>query len=426
MTRREVLEGGAGSRDPLTCGCGADPGLVPVDAALDRALGLARAVEGVETLPLHAATGRVTALPVRAARAMPPFDNAAMDGYGFDPGTLRGSGPWVLPVAGQARAGDAPGDCPAGAALRVLTGAAIPAGVAAVVPQEDVAADGARIVLRHPPSPGAHIRRAGCDLPAGAVVLPPGRVIGPREAAAAAAAGLGALAVHRRLRVAVLSTGSELRRPGEELGPGQIWDVNAAMLAAALARPWVDLRDPVTLPDDPLRIVAPLSAAAAGADLVVTSGGVSVGDADHVTAAVRACGGTVEVMRLAMKPGKPVTIGRIGRALWLGLPGNPVAAFVAWTVLGAPVAGRMAGLAEAAPRKQLARLFRAIAHEPGRCEYRPARFLGHDQHGVAVVDCLDAPGSHRVAQLAAAEALVLIPADAGSMAAGDLVEVLPV
>jgi molybdopterin molybdotransferase len=411
--------------DAVAVGCDATPGLVPVEVALARALALVSPLAGVEMLTLGRASGRVTATTVRAPLPLPPFDNAAMDGYALDPAALAGPGPWVLPVAGRMLAGDAPAACPAGAALRILTGAAIPPGVTAVVPQEEVRRDGDRIRLRERPLPGAHIRRAGCDLAQGAPVLPAGRQIGPREAAALAGAGQAQVAVRPRLRVAILSTGSELVEPGAQPGPGQIWNANRALLTAALAAPWVDLTDLGALPDDPARLAAALSDAAENADLVVTTGGVSVGDADYMPQLVRDAGGTIQTMKLAMKPGKPLCLGQLGGAVWLGLPGNPVAAFVTWTVLGAPLARAMAGMTRTAPPQQRARLAAPVSHRVGRSEYRPACRLGPDAQGVEVIGCLDAPGSHRIAQLAEAEGLALIPAEAGDLPAGALVTFLP-
>lgn len=414
------------SLDPAAVCDGAAAGdLLPVEVALDRALALARPVTGAESLPLARATGRVTAVPVASAARLPLFDNAAMDGYALDPAALVGAGPWVLPVRGRARAGDAPSACPAGAAVRILTGAPVPAGAAAIVPQEDVTHDGDRIVLRQRPAPGAHIRRAGSDLAAGAPLVPAGRLIGPREAGALAATGQPQVVVRRRVRVAILSTGSELVEPGKSLRPGQIWNANRAQLVAALALPWVDLIDLGPVPDQPWQIAGALRRAADSADLVVTTGGVSVGDEDHTTRLVGEAGGTIHAMKLAIKPGKPLTIGTLGAALWLGLPGNPVAAFVTWTVLGAPVLRAMAGLADPVPAAQTAWLAAPVRHKPGRCEYRPARRAGADANGLPLVACLDGAGSHRVAQLAGAEGLAVIPAGAADLAAGARVSFLP-
>jgi molybdopterin molybdotransferase len=231
--------------------------------------------------------------------------------------------------------------------------------------------------------------------------------------------------VRPRLRVAILSTGSELAEPGMPLAPGQIWNANRSLLAGLLTDPWVSLTDLGALPDTPDRLTDALLQGAATADLVVTTGGVSVGDEDHMPGLVCRAGGRIHVRDVAMKPGKPVTIGTLGPAIWLGLPGNPVAAFVTWTVLGAPLARAMAGLTAIAPRKSVVRLAADVEHKRGRCDYRLARRLGHDAQGVEVVACLTGAGSHRSALLAEAEGLALIPADADGMAAGDLVQFLP-
>ncbi|MFN7003130.1 MAG: gephyrin-like molybdotransferase Glp [Roseinatronobacter sp.] len=411
--------------DPAACGCDTAPGLIPVDQAIARGLALVAQVPEVEALPLHATTGRVLAQDIAAPVPFPLFDNAAMDGYACRLADLDGQGPWVLPVAGRIRAGDASGVLPPSSAIRILTGAPLPQGADVVIAQEDVRRVGEAVAIPNRPCAGQHIRRAGDDLAAGMPLLPAGRVIGAREAAALAGAGMAQVSVRRRVRVAVLCSGSEIVAPGAALKLGQIWDANHPMLSAALDRPWIAC---IALPacnDDPEALREAVGEAMAQADIVITTGGVSVGDEDHMAAVIRELGGQVEVMKLAMKPGKPLSIGQVGRALWLGFPGNPVAAFVTWHVVGQVLAGRMAGLAAPGPTKTLAALRAAIRHKPGRCEYQPARILGHDGRGVLQVACLDGAGSHRIAQLAEAEALVMIPAEVEVMTRGDLVEILP-
>ncbi|WFE77123.1 gephyrin-like molybdotransferase Glp [Roseinatronobacter sp. S2] len=411
--------------DPAACGCDAALGLVPVDQAIARGLVLVAQVPQIETLPLHAATGRALAHDIPAPVPFPLFDNAAMDGYACRLADLDGQGPWVLPLAGRIRAGDAPGVLPPSSAMRILTGAPLPQGADVVIAQEDLRRVGEAVAISNRPRAGQHIRRAGDDLAAGMPLLSAGRIIGAREAAALAGAGLAQVDVRCRVRVAILCSGSELVAPGNALEPGQIWDANHAMLSAALDRAWFERIALPACADDPETLREAVSNAMAQADIVITTGGVSVGDEDHMAAVIKDLGGQVEVMKLAMKPGKPLSIGQVGHALWLGLPGNPVAAFVTWHIVGQVLAGRMAGLAMPGPTKTLAALGAAIRHKPGRCEYRPARILGHSGRGVLQVACLDGAGSHRIAQLAEADALVMIPAEAEDMARGALVEILP-
>ncbi|ATX64474.1 molybdopterin molybdotransferase MoeA [Roseinatronobacter bogoriensis] len=411
--------------DPAICGCDGAAGLVPVDTARARALAMVTRLSEVEEVALADATGRALARDCLAPVALPLFDNAAMDGYALRLGDLRGPGPWGLPVAGSIRAGDAPVVLPPRQAIRILTGAPVPAGADAVIAQEQVARTGNMVGIEKAPALGQHIRRRGDDLVEGAPLLAAGRAIGPREAALLAGSGIGALPVARRLRVAILCSGSELVAPGKALAPGQIWDANHAMLASALTRPWIQRIALPSCADTPSALRDAVQHAASQADIVITTGGVSVGDEDHMAQVIIDLGGRIEVMKLAMKPGKPLSIGKLGNVLWLGLPGNPVAAYVTWHVIGQALAGKMAGFAQNEPQKSLAALAAPIRHTPGRCEFRPARLLGYDARGVQQVSCMEQTGSHRIAQLSQADALVMIPAELEQMNAGELVEILP-
>jgi molybdopterin molybdotransferase len=426
MTAAHATAAMPAEHDP--CGCAAPAGgkLIAVDVALARGLALAAPVPDIETLPLAQAMGRVLAAPAVAPQPLPPFDNSAMDGYALRTADLRGPGPWRLPVAGRIAAGDAaPPACPPGACLRILTGAPVPADFDAVAMQEHVGREGDAIVVTEAPRPGLNIRRAGEDLPEGGEILPAGVVIGARQAAALAAVGMGAVPVRRRLRVAIFSTGSELRQPGEPLGPGQIWNANRFTLLGALAQPWVSLTDHGAVPDDPATLTDTLLRAAADADLVVSTGGVSEGDEDHMPRLLRAAGGDIHAMRIAMKPGKPLAVGRIGGAVYLGLPGNPVSAFVTWTVIGARIAAAQAGIADHAPRRMAARADFELTRRPGRCEFRPARITGTDADGAQRVRLCSPSFSARIALLAAADGLALLPAEEDRIRCGDVLEFLP-
>jgi molybdopterin molybdotransferase len=265
----------------------------------------------------------------------PAFDNAAMDGYAIATSALTGAGPWVLPVVARVPAGQAVTTPVAGAvAARIFTGAPVPGGADAVVMQEEVERNGDVVHLSCRPKPGLNIRRAGSDMASGATVLDKGQRLGPREIAACAAAGAGILRVRRRLRVALLVTGDEVRRAGGAREAAQIWDVNTPMLTASLAAADVDIVASDHGADNLAGLVRQLGDMAAQADLVITTGGISVGEEDHVKPAVMALGGETLFSGVAIKPGKPVSVGRIGKAHWLGLPGNPVSAFVTWQVFG--------------------------------------------------------------------------------------------
>jgi molybdopterin molybdotransferase len=415
--------------NPFCCGCEAEPdsdGLISVDTALRRSLFLARPVQEVERLPLDRAHGRVLAEAVQSDVALPHFDNAAMDGYAVRLVDLVGEGPWRLPVVGRIAAGDA-GDAPLsrGTALRIFTGAPVPPGCDAVIMQEMAWLHGRVVQIDRRPEPGENIRRAGEDFIAGAELLPSGRRIGPRAAALLASAGCGEVVVRRRIKVVFFSTGSELRSPGTPLAHGQIWNANRHQLAGSLSLPWVEREDLGNVPDEPDHLLQALKRAARNADIVVTTGGVSVGDEDHMPAMLNAAGGRAYAMKVAIKPGKPLVIGCIGSAIYLGLPGNPVSAFVAWHVIGARIAEAVAGVSDAVPRRVIVRAGFERFRRPGRCEFLPARLGDYDGHGTRTADIATAAVSHRVALLAGADGLLLIPAETERISRGDMLEFLP-
>ncbi|SDY06045.1 gephyrin-like molybdotransferase Glp [Citreimonas salinaria] len=412
-------------------GCGCDgqsmlKNLISIDEALDRIALHAAPEGGSEVLPLGQAAGRVLAQPVRAQGMAPPFDNAAMDGYAVSTSALRGEGPWVLDVVARVPAGqEATGSLAGPSAARIFTGAPVPEGADAVVMQEEVTRQGDVIHLRRRPAPGQNIRRAGSDMAAGTVVVDAGRRLGPREIAACAAAGAGHVQVRKRLRVALLVTGDEVREAGASRSTAQIWDINTPMLTAALAVAGLDLVAASHGADDRAGLVRQLGEMASHADLIVTTGGVSVGEEDHVKPAFADLGGTILFGGVALKPGKPVAFGRIGSSFWLGLPGNPLGAFVTWQVFGTALSRALSGETATAPTRRLVVTTAPIHRKAGRCELRLATVAGVDSQGRETVTFEDATHSGRVGRLPLADGLMFLPADAEALPAGSFVEFQP-
>ena len=412
-------------------GCGCDrrdmrDTLISIDAALGRIMALADPVGRTEAVATGKALGRILAQPVRCRWPAPSFDNAAMDGYAIATSALTGHGPWCLPVVARVPAGQAPTAALAsGGAARIFTGAAIPDGADAVVMQEDVRRDGDVIHLPYRPGPGQNIRLAGSDMAKGSAILGKGCRLGPRDIAACAAAGAGILRVRRRLRVAVMVTGDELRRAGGARDAAHIWDVNTPMLSASLASPALAITTTAHGADDKAALVRQLGRMAAQADLVITTGGISVGEEDHVKPAVMALGGQMLFSGVAIKPGKPVSVGRIGGAWWLGLPGNPVSAFVTFQVFGTALIRALTGQTTPIPPRRHVVTACPIDRKPGRCELRPATLAGFDAHGREIITCQTATHSARVGSLPLADGLMFLPADADHLPAGALVEFQP-
>ncbi|TCZ57325.1 molybdopterin molybdotransferase MoeA [Roseicella aquatilis] len=402
---------------PISC-CDDEPGLLPVVEARARLLRGATPVPEEEALPLAAALGRVLATVPRSGRSLPPFDQSAMDGYALHAADLvPGAAPRILR---RIAAGDPPGPAIGpGEAVRVLTGAPVPPGAAAVVMEEHVVLRGGTVAPRRLPRPGANIRRLGEDLAAGDVLLPPGTRLDARHLALLAAAGVGHVPVRRRVRVALLSNGNELGVA--------IQDSNRPMLAALLARPELALTDLGVLPDDPAALTAALGEAARTHDLILASGGVSGSDADHLPGALHRAGGEVEVLKLAQKPGKPLAHGRLGSARCLFLPGNPLAALVGFLTLGRPLLARLSGSAEETGPAPLAALAaRGFLRRPGREEFLPARLVGQDAaSGLPLVEPSGAFGSARLVPLAAADGLLWVPAATEQVRPGDALRFHP-
>ena len=320
--------------------------MLTADQLLSELLDRARALTATETIATEASLGRVLAVTQVSAITVPPLDNSAMDGYALRAAECHTDQP--LLVSQRIAAGHVGEPLQIASAARIFTGAPIPPGADAVVMQENCTVDGNYIRLQQPVKPGANIRRAGEDIMAGDEILPLGTRLGAAHMGLAASIGLATLPVYRRLKVASFSTGDELAQPGTALQPGQIYNSNRYTLTGliqALGCEWIDLG---AIPDTLKDTIATLQHAATLADVIITSGGVSVGEEDHVKAAVSQLG-TIDLWKVAMKPGKPLAFGRIGEADFIGLPGNPVSAFATFSLFARPFILKRMGATQLRP-----------------------------------------------------------------------------
>jgi len=308
--------------------------MLTANQLLDALLERARSARETETVAVTAALGRVLATPQTSAITVPPLDNSAMDGYAVRVADVAAAGP-RLPVSQRILAGAVGESLQPGTAARIFTGAPIPPGADAVLMQEYCYAEGDGVVINALPRRGENVRRAGEDIETGAQVLDAGTRIGAAEMGLAASVGLAELPVFRRLKVACFFTGDEPVTPGTSLGPGQIYNSNRYTLTGLVNGLGCELIDLGIVPDSLEATEAALAGAASVADVVITSGGVSVGEADYVKAAVEKLG-RVEMWKVAMKPGKPLVYGRVDEADFIGLPGNPVSAFVTFCLFVRP------------------------------------------------------------------------------------------
>jgi molybdopterin molybdotransferase len=391
--------------------------LLPLDEAQRRLLALVRPVDP-ETVPLADAVGRWAGTDIHATRAQPVTDLSAMDGYAIRFADL--PGPWR--VVGEIAAGLSGGPAiGAQEAVRIFTGAPMPSGADTVLIQEYAARDGDTLSLAGDPpaATGANVRVAGSNFPAAATLVRRGERLRPARIALAALAGHGRLTVNRRIRVAILSTGDELVPPGAHVGDSQIHASNGVMLAAMLADLPCEISDPGLIPDREDALVDAF-AAARDADIIVTSGGASVGDHDLVRPALIKAGATMDFWRVAMRPGKPLMAGRLGDCAVLGLPGNPVSAFVTATLFLKPLVAALAGAADPLPQSLHARLGAALPANGDRADFVRARMDD------GVLNPLASRDSAALLELAGADALIVRPTHAPAAAAGDMVAFLPI
>ena len=382
------------------------------------------ALPAVETVPLARARGRILAASVVAPRNVPPHDNAAVDGYAVFFDDLSPGVETVLPVEGRATAGHPLAHMARrGAAVRIFTGAPMPAGLDTVFMQEDCIEQGGAVRLPAGLKRGANRRRAGEDVTAGSTVLAAGLRLRPQEIGLAASLGFAELPVYRRLRVALLSTGDEVREPGGALAAGAIYDANRYTLGALLDSLGAEVSDLGILPDDRAAIQSALARAAETHDLIVTSGGMSTGEEDHMKAAVEALG-RLHFWRLAIKPGRPVAMGQVGRVPFMGLPGNPVAVMVTFLVLARPLILRISGATDITPHSFRAVSGFAYRKKPGRREYLRAK-LEPAPDGGWIAKKFPRDGAGILSSMVESDGLVVLDEGATDIVPGASVPFLP-
>ncbi len=404
---------------------GYDPKALPMAQAEAFIARLVQPITEVQRVPLREALGRVLARDIVSPIDVPAHDNSAMDGFAFHGTDLASGTDTVLDVVGHTLAGTPyTGVVGAGQAVRITTGAVMPVGLDTVVPQEFIQLLQGRVRI---PSgvvrPGDNRRLRGEDLAQNVAAVRAGSVIRPAEMGLVASLGIGDVLVFRRLRVAYFSTGDEIHSIGETLRPGGVYDSNRYTVLGLLQRLGIDVIDLGVVPDQPDRLQAAFVDAASQADAVITSGGVSVGEADH-TKLIMARLGDVAFWRIAMRPGRPMAIGTIGKAVLFGLPGNPVAVMVTFYALVRSALLRMGGATVTAIPMLRAACTSSVRKKPGRTEYQRG-IVGTRADGALKVTIVGNQGSGVLSSMSMANGLIVLEHAQGDVAAGDLVNVLP-
>lgn len=416
-----VMQPKSKSPPPLRNDCFAMPRGVewtPVETALEHLRSQLSVVATSKNMKIAKASNRILAVDVKAARSHPPTPNSAVDGYAFAGAISEGEQSLKL-LAGRSAAG-APycGSVAHGQALRILTGAALPEGVDTVILQEDVIIDGDALRFRGPLKQGANARAAGEDLIAGQIVFPKGRKLTPWDLGTLTACGVGQVSVHKKLRVGILSTGDELAQAGEQARDDQIYDANRPMLSAVVRKWGHKVIDLGCAPDDREELRQMLNEASERCDVILSSGGASAGDEDHMSALL-ADTGTFALWRIAMKPGRPLALGVWGGTPVFGLPGNPVAALVCALVFARPALAILAGGTWLEPEGFMVPAGFSKSKKPGRREYIRARIED------GMVMAFGSEGSGRVSGLSWATGLVEFGNSGETIAKGDLVRFIP-
>ena len=398
--------------------------LIPFALALDDLLSRLETVVTSESVPLNQSVGRVLAVDVVSDRNVPPHDNSAVDGYAVFFSDLDADGETRLPVNGRVAAGHPLGrEALHGEAVRIFTGAPMPDGMDTVFMEEDCAPDGDDILLPKGLKQGSNRRFAGEDVKVNDVIVKAGARLRAQEVGLCGSVGCDKLDVFKPLHVAIFSTGDEVRDPGGTAPAGCIYDANRYTVMAMLRQLGVEITDLGILPDNQKAIADALAEAQAGHDVLLTSGGVSAGEEDHVKAAVESHG-SVHFWRLAIKPGRPIALGQVGRAAFIGLPGNPVAAMVTFLMIAQPMLRRLAGETRYAPARLRVQADFPYKKKTGRREWVRAG-LGYDDEGRPVAIKHHSSGAGILTSMVAADGLVELDETVERLEAGDMVTYLP-
>ncbi len=407
------------------CADGHDGPALKLADALSRILAEVKPVAGGETLAVRSALGRVLSADVVSRINVPSHTNSAMDGYALIGADLPADGETGFAVVGTSAAGRPfAGEVGRGQCARIMTGAPMPAGADTVVMQENVTRDGDTAIIGAGEKVGQHVRQAGEDIAAGSVALGAGTHLMPAEIGILGSLGVSEVSVRRRPRVAFFSTGDELRSVGEPLGEGQIYDSNRYTIFGMLTRLGVEVLDMGVIRDDRDAVEQAFAKAAAEADAIVTSGGVSVGDADYVHETLQRTG-SVGFWKVAMKPGRPLAFGRVGDALFFGLPGNPNSVMATFYQLVQPALQALAGMPDPEPPLTMPAISAtALRKKPGRREFQRG-VLSRSDDGRLVVHKTGHQGSGVLSSMAAANCFIVLPEDSGPVAEGDEVAVQP-
>jgi molybdopterin molybdotransferase len=400
-----------------------DTSLLTVDEALKRIMALATPISETETLAIRDALDHILAEPIISPLDVPPHANSAMDGYAVRAGDLPTTGETTLHVIGTAWAGRPfAGTIKDGQCVRIMTGANIPAGSDTVIMQEQVQRQDDTITIGSGHQAGQNVRHAGEDIAEGNAVLAAGQRIGPAELGLLASLGIAQVKTKRRLRVAFFSTGDELQPVGTKLAEGQIYDSNRYTLHGMLTQLGVEIIDMGVIRDDPTAIETAFTQAAQQADAIITSGGVSVGEADFVKATLDKLG-KVDFWRIAMKPGKPLAIGKINNALFFGLPGNPVSVMATFYLFATPALRQMMGQSISPPLHVTAISKGKLKKTPGRMDFQRGQLS--NENGRLVVDATGMQASHILSGMSRANCFIVLPREAGDIEAGSEVDVIP-